>query len=323
MAHSNQYRNWNTQQTLTTNSQLVFLHNGPEASFQSQPGFLAFSDTRKPTHHSPWVRPHMVWTCLGLSCRLLAMRLHSSVLLRLQLLQSCMAQGCNWTPNHLNSSFSQNPSHFLTFGLKYRLIGQIPEQLALTIYFFVVCCWDTGSMSRLWLVPVHFWRSFDFYRISKIEENFNSHFSACYGLFSIFSFKKKRNLWSIIGTLNNKALVLLYQSNGTIPGQRFTKTEHTFIILSIVRVDASSDPLGLHIKKSVGRVPLKMVYFLHSTWIRTLAMHLVPSTSTGSSCSLPLVQAGIANCACLNIRDSSWMVNPPICQDKVTWQQLV
>ena len=37
-----------------------------------------------------------------------------------------------------------------------------------------------------------------------------------------------------------------------------------------------------------------------STWIRTLAIALVVSTSTGSSCSLPLVKAGTTNFALLN-----------------------
>ena len=110
--------------------------------------------------------------------------------------------------------------------------------------------------------------------------------------------------------------MLLFQSNGTIPGQRFTKAEQTLIILSVIRVDASCDLLVLHIKQSIGRVPLKMVYFLRRrpmtrspTWICTLAMPLVPFTCTWSSCSLPRVKAGIANCAYLNIRDSR-MVNP-------------
>ena len=57
---SNRYGNQSTRQTLTTNLQVPFLHNGPEASFQSQPGFLAFSHTRKSALHSPWVRPCMV-----------------------------------------------------------------------------------------------------------------------------------------------------------------------------------------------------------------------------------------------------------------------
>ena len=37
-----------------------------------------------------------------------------------------------------------------------------------------------------------------------------------------------------------------------------------------------------------------------STWIRTLAIALVVSTSTGSSCPLPLVKAGTTNFALLN-----------------------
>ena len=54
-------------------------------------------------------------------------------------------------------------------------------------------------------MPVHFWRGFDFenrdfYRILKNEDNFNSHFFACYGLFFMFTFEKKRNWLSVIGT---------------------------------------------------------------------------------------------------------------------------
>ena len=80
-------------------------------------------------------------------------------------------------------------------------------------------------------------------------------------------------------------------------------------------VDASCDPSGSQIRKSIGRIPLNIVYFLRrrpitrSTCIRTFAMLLVFSTSTGSSWSLPRVKAGIDNWACLNIRDSC-MVNP-------------
>ena len=49
-----------------------------------------------------------------------------------------------------------------------------------------------------------------------------------------------------------------------------------------------------------------MVYSLrsrpitHSTWMRTLAIPLVRSTSTGSSCDFPLVNAWILNFACLS-----------------------
>ena len=49
-----------------------------------------------------------------------------------------------------------------------------------------------------------------------------------------------------------------------------------------------------------------MAYFLRSrsitrsTWIRTLAIPLVHSTSTGSSCDFLLVNAGIVNFACLS-----------------------
>ena len=56
--------------------------------------------------------------------------------------------------------------------------------------------------------------------------------------------------------------ICICQSNGTILGQRFTKAEHTFIILSIMGVAASCDPLGPEIRKSIGRFLLKMLYFL-------------------------------------------------------------
>ena len=56
-------------------------------------------------------------------------------------------------------------------------------------------------------MPVHFRRGLDFenrdfYRVSKIEDNFKCHFSACYGLFSLFTFEIKRNWLRVIGTLN-------------------------------------------------------------------------------------------------------------------------
>lgn len=104
------------------------------------------------------------------------------------------------------------------------------------------------------------------------------------------------------------------QSNGTVPGQRSTRAAHTLIILSIIGVDASWEPLQLLFKKSIGRIPFKIVYFLRSkpitcsTCMRTLAIPLVPSTSTGSSWSLLCVKAGIATSAFLKIRDC-WMVN--------------
>ena len=56
-------------------------------------------------------------------------------------------------------------------------------------------------------MPVHFRRGLDFencdfYRVSKIEDNFKCHFSACYGLFSLFTFEIKRNWLRVIGTLS-------------------------------------------------------------------------------------------------------------------------
>lgn len=63
-------------------------------------------------------------------------------------------------------------------------------------------------------------------------------------------------------------------------------------------------PLRLEERKSVGSGPSRMVYFrlnkpiTLSTWILTLAMPLVRSTSTGCNCDFPLVNAGITNLAC-------------------------
>ena len=62
----------------------------------------------------------------------------------------------------------------------------------------------------------------------------------------------------------------------------------------------------IHLKKSVGSVPCSIVYLLRkrpmtlSTWIRTLAIPFVVSTSTGSSCSLPLVKVATTDFALLN-----------------------
>ena len=58
-------------------------------------------------------------------------------------------------------------------------------------------------------MPVHSRRGLDFenrdfYRVSKIEDNFKCNFFACYGLFSLFTFEKKRNWLRVIGTLNIK-----------------------------------------------------------------------------------------------------------------------
>ena len=62
----------------------------------------------------------------------------------------------------------------------------------------------------------------------------------------------------------------------------------------------------IHLKKSVGSVPCSIVYLLRkrpmtlSTWIRTLAIAFVVSTSTGSSCSLLLVKVATTDFALLN-----------------------
>ena len=77
----------------------------------------------------------------------------------------------------------------------------------------------------------------------------------------------------------------------------------------------SGVPLWLEERKSVGSVPSRMVYFhlnkpmTLSTWILTLAMLLIHSTSTGSNCDFPLVNEGITNLACFS-PTLSQIVNP-------------
>ena len=116
-------------------------------------------------------------------------------------------------------------------------------------------------------------------------------------------------------TLRNPIIRIIIQSRGTIPLERFVKAAQTVIILSIIGILATWEPLGSHCKKSIGKIPERIVYFLLkspiilSTCIRTFAMPRVPSTSTGSNWSFPLVNAGIASSAPWNIR-LSWIVNP-------------
>ena len=87
-------------------------------------------------------------------------------------------------------------------------------------------------------------------------------------------------------------------------GHKLTSAEHTLMILSMTGTLDSGGPLSLHMRKSVGSVLCKIVYLRRSrpmtlsTWILTLAMPLVFSTSIGSSWVLPLVNAGITNLAC-------------------------
>ena len=86
-----------------------------------------------------------------------------------------------------------------------------------------------------------------------------------------------------------------------MPGHRLTRAAHTVIIRSIMGTASSLEPWRLHIRKSIGRIPDRIEYFLRrrpitlSTCILTLAIPLVRSTSTGSSWSFPLLNAGIAN----------------------------
>ena len=84
---------------------------------------------------------------------------------------------------------------------------------------------------------------------------------------------------------------------------------------SIIGTFVSGDPFALQLRKSVGSVLSKMVYLRRSnpitlsTWIRTLAIPLVCSTSTGSNWDLPFVKAGISSLACCR-PTLSVMVNP-------------
>ena len=80
---------------------------------------------------------------------------------------------------------------------------------------------------------------------------------------------------------------------------RLTSPEQTLSMRSIIGTWISGFPVGLQVKKSTDKVFSRIVYFLRkspitrSTWILTCAIPLVLSTSTGSSCSFPLVNAGI------------------------------
>ena len=117
------------------------------------------------------------------------------------------------------------------------------------------------------------------------------------------------------GWLGSFNFLLPFQSSGTMPGHKLTRAADTLIILSITVVASSWEPPGLEIKKSIGRIPDNIEYFrlwrpiTLSTWMRTFAIPLVFSTSTGSSWSFPFVKAGMASCACWNITLSA-MVKP-------------
>ena len=89
-------------------------------------------------------------------------------------------------------------------------------------------------------------------------------------------------------------------------GHKFTSAEQTLSVRSMIGTCASGNPLGLPLRKSVGRVPCKVVYFHRnspmtlSTCMRTLVIPLVFLTSTGSSLDLPLVNAGMTSFARFN-----------------------
>ena len=49
-----------------------------------------------------------------------------------------------------------------------------------------------------------------------------------------------------------------------MPGHKLINTAHTVIILSIIGTDSFSGPSVLHVKKSIGKIPDKIVNFLRS-----------------------------------------------------------
>ena len=102
-----------------------------------------------------------------------------------------------------------------------------------------------------------------------------------------------------------------YQSNETTELQTLHRAQHTVTISSI---NTCSLP-DRSVTKSIGKVPLKIGYFCrthpitHSTWILTLAVVRVFSTSSAVSCFLRLVKAGICNLAwCIPMESA--MLNP-------------
>ena len=96
-------------------------------------------------------------------------------------------------------------------------------------------------------------------------------------------------------------------TNPAMPSHSFTLSTilaqgaaDTLIILSIIRVASSCEPLELEIKKSIDRNLDNIEKFRRrrpitlSTWMRTFAIPLVFSTSTGSSWSFPSVKVVLA-----------------------------
>ena len=99
-------------------------------------------------------------------------------------------------------------------------------------------------------------------------------------------------------------------SKGTTESQIFTRAQQIVKILSNV----VTSPF-LVVTKSIGWVALRMLNFflmlpiIRSTWILTLAILRVCSTSIPLSCFLPLVNAGIFIVEQNNPTDS-WMSKP-------------
>ena len=47
-----------------------------------------------------------------------------------------------------------------------------------------------------------------------------------------------------------------------MPEHKFISAVHTVVVLSIIGTDSFSGPSGLHVKKSIGKIPDKIVNFL-------------------------------------------------------------
>ena len=58
-----------------------------------------------------------------------------------------------------------------------------------------------------------------------------------------------------VKTALRNPIIRIIQSKDTIPLERFVKAAQTIIILSIIGILASWEPLGSHCKKSIGKIP--------------------------------------------------------------------
>ena len=100
-------------------------------------------------------------------------------------------------------------------------------------------------------------------------------------------------------TFHGMTLKNISYSNGTTDGHKLINAHDVWTMLSSVVTFSSL----ILIKKSMGIAPLSIKYFFrrfpitYSTWIRTFAMVLVSSTSSGCNWLWPLVKLGISNFA--------------------------